>query len=144
MSKPVFEELSLAEPKNANMIVETTDKTRCIPQGIIENVMEVFKSLSFEPLVTREKTITEDREDLKKHIETKTRAIIEAMVNKLLEEWFLGVSKDKDDLGGIIHYLEPMLYDGFIDHDDEAYKQRRNNLLGIPYTEPPTNFKGRS
>ncbi|GJY70611.1 hypothetical protein Tco_0474314 [Tanacetum coccineum] len=33
------------------------------------------------------------------------------------------VSKDKDDLEGIIDYLEPMLYDGFIDLDDEAYKE---------------------
>ncbi|GJQ90305.1 hypothetical protein Tco_0001444 [Tanacetum coccineum] len=69
--------------------------------------------------------------------ETKTRAIIEAMVNKLPEEWFSGVSKDKDDLEGIIDYLEPTLYTGFIDPDDEAYKQRRNKLLGMPYTESP-------
>ncbi|GKB43304.1 hypothetical protein Tco_0888246 [Tanacetum coccineum] len=58
------------------------------------------------------------------------------MVNKLHEEWFLGVSKDMDDLEGIIDYLEPTLYDGFIDHNDEAYKRRRNKLLGMPYTEP--------
>ncbi|GJT52839.1 hypothetical protein Tco_0978996 [Tanacetum coccineum] len=69
--------------------------------------------------------------------ETKTRAIIEAMVNKLPEEWFQGLCKDKDDLEGIIDYLEPTLYDGFIDPDDEAYKQRRNKLLGMPYTESP-------
>ncbi|GKD59786.1 hypothetical protein Tco_1297295 [Tanacetum coccineum] len=58
------------------------------------------------------------------------------MVNKLPEEWFSGVSKDKNDLEGIINYLEPTLYDGFSDLDDEAYKQRRNKLLGMPYTEP--------
>ncbi|GJT65811.1 reverse transcriptase domain-containing protein [Tanacetum coccineum] len=75
---------------------------------------------------TREKTITEEHEDPEKCRETKTRAIIGAMVNKLPEEWFSGVSKDKDDLEGIIDYLEPTLYDGFIDHIDETYKQRRN------------------
>ncbi|GKC18317.1 hypothetical protein Tco_1020467 [Tanacetum coccineum] len=41
-----------------------------------------------------------------------------------------------DELEGIIDYLEPTLYDGFIDHNDEAYKLRRNMLLGMPYTEP--------
>nr|GEX90575.1 hypothetical protein [Tanacetum cinerariifolium] len=59
------------------------------------------------------------------------------MVNKLPEEWFLRVSKDKDDLERIIDYLEPTLYYGFIDLDDEAYKLIRNKLLGIPYTESP-------
>ncbi|GJU81835.1 ribonuclease H-like domain-containing protein [Tanacetum coccineum] len=52
-----------------------------------------------------------------------------------------GVSKDKDDLEGIIDYLEPTLYDGFIDLDDEAYKLRRNKLLGMPYSEPPPILK---
>ncbi|GJU57855.1 retrovirus-related pol polyprotein from transposon TNT 1-94 [Tanacetum coccineum] len=63
------------------------------------------------------------------------------MINKLPEEWFSRVSRDKDDLEGIIDYLEPTLYDGFIDHNDEAYKQMRNKLLGMPYTEPPLIVK---
>ncbi|GJS51969.1 hypothetical protein Tco_0625331 [Tanacetum coccineum] len=70
-----------------------------------------------------------------------TRAIVRAMVNKLHEEWFSGVSEDKDDLEGIIDYLEPTLYDGLIDLDDESYKQRRYKLLGMPYTEPPPILK---
>ncbi|GJT20220.1 RNA-directed DNA polymerase, eukaryota, reverse transcriptase zinc-binding domain protein [Tanacetum coccineum] len=90
---------------------------------------------------TREKIMTEDREDNEKYRETKIRAIIGAMVNKLPKEWFSGVSKDKDDLEGIIDYLEPTLYNGFIDPDDEACKQRRNKLLGMPYTEPPLILK---
>ncbi|GKC76194.1 RNA-directed DNA polymerase, eukaryota, reverse transcriptase zinc-binding domain protein, partial [Tanacetum coccineum] len=73
----------------------------------------------------REKILTEEQEDPEKCGETKERAIIGAMVNKLHEEWFLEVSRDKDDLEGII------------DYNDEAYKQRRNKLLGMPYTEPP-------
>ncbi|GJY75673.1 hypothetical protein Tco_0480789 [Tanacetum coccineum] len=88
-----------------------------------------------------ENTIMEDWEDPEKCRETMTRAIIEAMVNKLPKEWFSRVSKDKDDLEGIIDYLEPTLYDGFINPDDEAYKQRRNKLLGMPYTEPPPILK---
>ncbi|GJT17892.1 putative reverse transcriptase domain-containing protein [Tanacetum coccineum] len=84
---------------------------------------------------------TGNRRIQKKCGETKTRAIIGAMINKLPEEWFSGVSKDKDDLEGIIDYLEPTLYDGFIDHNDEAYKRRKNKLLGMPYTEPPPIVK---
>ncbi|GJR43026.1 hypothetical protein Tco_1311129 [Tanacetum coccineum] len=90
---------------------------------------------------TREKTITEEQEDPEKCRKSKTRAIIGAMINKLPEEWFSGVSKDKDDLEGIIDYLEPTLYDGFINHNDKAYKQRRNKLLGMPYTKPPPILK---
>ncbi|GJV78807.1 hypothetical protein Tco_1514677, partial [Tanacetum coccineum] len=88
-----------------------------------------------------ENTIMEYWEDPEKCRETMTRVIIEAMVNKLPKEWFSRVSKDKDDLEGIIDYLEPTLYDGFINPDDEAYKQRRNKLLGMPYTEPPPILK---
>nr|GEU46129.1 hypothetical protein [Tanacetum cinerariifolium] len=50
-------------------------------------------------------------------------------------------ARDMDDLEGIINYLEPKLYDGFIDHNDEAYKRRRNELLGMPYTKPPPIVK---
>ncbi|GJR20669.1 hypothetical protein Tco_0969196 [Tanacetum coccineum] len=66
---------------------------------------------------------------------------VKARHDKLPEEWFSGVSKDMDDLEGIIDYLEPTLYEGFIDHNDEAYKRRRNKLLGMPYTEPPPIIK---
>ncbi|GJZ66387.1 hypothetical protein Tco_0623083 [Tanacetum coccineum] len=90
---------------------------------------------------TREKTITEEQEDPERCGETKTRAIIGVIVNKLPEEWFSGVIRDMNELEGIIDYLEPTLYDGFIDHNDEAYKQRRNMLLGMPYTEPPPIIK---
>ncbi|GJS74392.1 RNA-directed DNA polymerase, eukaryota, reverse transcriptase zinc-binding domain protein [Tanacetum coccineum] len=90
---------------------------------------------------TRDKSLTEEQKDPEKCGETKTRLIIGAMINKLPEEWFSRVSKDMDDLEGIIDYLEPTLYDGFIDHNDEAYKRRRNKLLGMPYSEPPPIIK---
>ncbi|GJT59050.1 gag-pol polyprotein [Tanacetum coccineum] len=268
MFESILEELSFADPKNANIIVEMADKTRCVSQGIIENVLvkivkfsftidfvildtkglnnktiilgrpflaiiraeinvstrevslgikedrvkikmkeqecnfttavsehlneqptsqdelsyradskthwckpvrqEHEKGLSYMNWVrarygnvnditkerilqnfwnnklggqTREKTITEEQEDPERCGETKIKAIIGAMVNKLPKEWFSGVSRDMDDLEGIIDYLEPTLYDGFIDHNDEAYKQRKNRLLGMPYTEPPPIIK---
>ncbi|GJS37771.1 hypothetical protein Tco_0536153 [Tanacetum coccineum] len=223
-SESILEELSLADPKDANIIVEMADKTREVSLGIKEDrvkikmkeqecnfttaVSEHFNerptsqdklshgadrgipdkklkhywkrtndddriSLEWEGLsctnwvrarygkvndITkerilqkiwdnklggkiREKTITEEQEDPEKCGETKTRAIIGAMINKLPEEWFSGVSRDMDDLEGIIDYIKPTLYDEFIDHNDEAYKRKRNKLLGMPYTEPPPIIK---
>ncbi|GJW46511.1 hypothetical protein Tco_0078157 [Tanacetum coccineum] len=86
---------------------------------------------------TREKTIKEEQEDLEKCGMTKTRAIIRAMINKLSEEWFSGVSGDMDDLEGIIDYLEPTLYDGFIDHNDEALMCR---CVGVIYVSSFTIY----
>ncbi|GJV96436.1 hypothetical protein Tco_1548013 [Tanacetum coccineum] len=174
MFASMLEELSLADPKKANIIVEMADKTWCVSQGIIENVLASYgpyyeicdgggipdkklkhfwKSRNDDDRITleweglsctnwlggkiRERTLMKEQEDPKKCGETKERAIIRAVVNKLPEEWFFEVSRDKDDLKGIINYLEPTLYEGFIDHNNEAYKQRRNKLIGIPYTEPP-------
>ncbi|GJU79943.1 hypothetical protein Tco_1282308 [Tanacetum coccineum] len=90
---------------------------------------------------TRDKSLTEEQKDPKKCGETKERAIIMEIINKLPNEWFSEVSRDKDDLEVIIDYIEPIIYDGFIDHIDEAYKQRRNKLLRMPYTEPPPIIK---
>ncbi|GJY28614.1 putative reverse transcriptase domain-containing protein [Tanacetum coccineum] len=256
MSKSIWEELSLADLKNANIIVEMADKTRCVSQGIIENVLVKIDKFSFtsdfviidtkgsndETIIlgcpflaniraeinvsTREVSlgIKEDKVKIKmnnftpvsEHLNEKptsqdepsykayhkthwcepvrqehetrytlwascdpyhkicdgggmsnqklkhywkstndnSRMDLEwerlsctnwlrarAIINKLPEEWFSGVSKDKDDLEGIIDYLEPTLYDGFIDLDDEAYKIKRNKLLGMPYSEPPPILK---
>ncbi|GJU66034.1 RNA-directed DNA polymerase, eukaryota, reverse transcriptase zinc-binding domain protein [Tanacetum coccineum] len=237
MSESMLDELSLADPKYANIIVEMADKTRCVSQGIVENVLVKIDKFSFTSdfviintkelnnktiilgrpflaniraeinISTREVSlgIKEDRAELShgdvnkthwcepvrqeheneytlwascdpyheicdgggipdkklKHHwkstndddrinleweglsctnwvrarydpekcgETKERAIIGAIINKLPEEWFSKVSRDKDDLEGIIDYLEPILYDGFIDYNDKAYKQRKNKV----------------
>ncbi|GJS71810.1 hypothetical protein Tco_0704651 [Tanacetum coccineum] len=53
-----------------------------------------------------------------------------------LNDW-MKISKDGDDLEGIIDYLEPASYDGFIDLDDDAYKERKCKLLGMTYRKPP-------
>ncbi|GJY23014.1 retrovirus-related pol polyprotein from transposon 17.6 [Tanacetum coccineum] len=209
MFESILEELSFADPKNANIIVEMADKTRCVSQGIVENVLVKIDKFSFtsdfviidtkelnsktiilgrpflaniraeinistkevllrikEDMVKikmkkpeyntvvgehltsqaelshgavnkthwygnvnditkerilqkfwdnklggriREKTLTEEPHDPEKCGETKEKAIIGAMVNQLPEEWFLEVDRDKDDLEGIIDYLEPIL-----------------------------------
>ncbi|GKB46235.1 hypothetical protein Tco_0896988 [Tanacetum coccineum] len=129
MSKSVLEELSLADPKNANIIVEMADKTRGgIPDKKLKHYCKSKNDddrigLEWEGLsCTNWVRVRYGKEDPEKCGETKTRAIIRAMINKLPEEWFSGVSRDKDDLEGIIDYLEPTLYDGFIDHNSEACK----------------------
>ncbi|GJU36814.1 hypothetical protein Tco_1185168 [Tanacetum coccineum] len=46
------------------------------------------------------------------------------------------IAKDEDDLEGILDYLEPRSYDGFINLDDEAYNKRRCRLFGtLQYEE---------
>ncbi|GJW74227.1 hypothetical protein Tco_0133597 [Tanacetum coccineum] len=47
-----------------------------------------------------------------------------------------GTSDDEDDIEGIIDYLEPTSYDGFIDLDEEEYNKRRCWLLGMSYIAP--------
>ncbi|GJV81688.1 hypothetical protein Tco_1517558 [Tanacetum coccineum] len=69
--------------------------------------------------------------------ESKENEILGTVLNKLHDERFKGTYKDDDNLEGIIDYLEPTLYDGFIDLDDEEYKERKCKLLGMPYIKPP-------
>ncbi|GJV49033.1 hypothetical protein Tco_1439245 [Tanacetum coccineum] len=80
---------------------------------------------------------SEDFKDLDGCRESKENKILETIINKLHDEWFKGTHEDDDDLEGIIDYLEPTLYDGFIDSDDEEYKERKCRLLGMPYIKPP-------
>ncbi|GJS48693.1 hypothetical protein Tco_0598814 [Tanacetum coccineum] len=49
---------------------------------------------------------------------------------------FNNTSENEDNLEGLLDYLKPISYDGFIDLDNEAYNKRRCKLLGIPYEEP--------
>ncbi|GKC59877.1 hypothetical protein Tco_1087475 [Tanacetum coccineum] len=69
--------------------------------------------------------------------ESKENEILGTVLNKLHDEWFKGTDEDDDDLEGIIDYLEPTLYDVFVDSDDEEYKERKCRLLGMPYIKPP-------
>ncbi|GJT73471.1 hypothetical protein Tco_1032757 [Tanacetum coccineum] len=69
--------------------------------------------------------------------ESKENEILGTVLNNLHDEWFKGTDEDDDNLEGIIDYLEPTLYDGFVDSDDEEYKERKCRLLGMPYIKPP-------
>nr|GEU93129.1 hypothetical protein [Tanacetum cinerariifolium] len=79
----------------------------------------------------------EDFEDPDGCMKSKENQVIGTIINKLQDEWFKGTHEDDDDLVGIIDYLEPTLYDGFINSDDEEYKERKYRLLGMLYIKPP-------
>ncbi|GKC72912.1 hypothetical protein Tco_1118795, partial [Tanacetum coccineum] len=72
--------------------------------------------------------------------ECKENEILETIINKLHDEWFKGTDEDDNDLEEIIDYLEPTIYDGFIDSDDEECNERKCTLLGTPYIKPPPIF----
>ncbi|GJS40400.1 hypothetical protein Tco_0565443 [Tanacetum coccineum] len=68
--------------------------------------------------------------------EGRNNEIRERVINNLHDEWFKGTSDDEDDIEGIIDYLEPTSYDGFVDLDEDEYNKRRCRLLGMPYITP--------
>ncbi|GJR15290.1 hypothetical protein Tco_0797942 [Tanacetum coccineum] len=81
--------------------------------------------------------IEENSEDPEECREDKANIIIGVIHDKLNADWFKVTSEDKDDLEGILDYLKPRSYNGFIDLDNKAYNKRRCRLLGLTYEEPP-------
>ncbi|GKC12250.1 hypothetical protein Tco_1009032 [Tanacetum coccineum] len=78
----------------------------------------------------------DDGEDPEECGEDKSNTILEVALGKLDEAWFDSTNKDEGDLEGIIDYLEPKSYNGFIDLDDEAYKERKYTIgPGETYTK---------
>ncbi|GJX85480.1 hypothetical protein Tco_0336254 [Tanacetum coccineum] len=78
----------------------------------------------------------EDFEDPNGCGESKENEILRTIIDKLHYEWFKGTHEDDDDLEGIIDYFEPTLYDGFIDSDDEEYKEKKYSVgPGEVYTK---------
>ncbi|GJY58645.1 hypothetical protein Tco_0458537 [Tanacetum coccineum] len=69
---------------------------------------------------------------------SKENEILGTVLNRLHDEWFKGTDEDDDDLEGLIDYLEPTLYEGFFNSGDEEYKERKYELLGMPYIKPPS------
>ncbi|GKC00093.1 hypothetical protein Tco_0986229, partial [Tanacetum coccineum] len=91
----------------------------------------LYDSESYE-----EDDLEEYLEDPDKCREDKANTILGVIHDKLNNDWFNNTSEDEDDLVGILDYLKPISYDGFINLDDEAYNKRRCRLLGITYEEP--------
>nr|GEX11419.1 hypothetical protein [Tanacetum cinerariifolium] len=84
----------------------------------------------------KEDDLKENLEDLEECKEDKRNAIMGVIHDKLNNDWFNNTSEDEDHLEGILDYLEPRSYDGFIDLDDKAYNKRKYKLLGMTYEEP--------
>ncbi|GJU11229.1 zinc knuckle CX2CX4HX4C containing protein [Tanacetum coccineum] len=69
--------------------------------------------------------LEENLEDPEECGEDKANTILGVIHDKLNNDWFNNTSEDEDDLEGILDYLKPRTYDGFINLDDEAYNKRR-------------------
>ncbi|GKA21679.1 hypothetical protein Tco_0701668 [Tanacetum coccineum] len=93
-----------------------------------EHVDLEWEELSFDNWVRikfeREEKEGEDVDDSIKCGEDKSNTILEIVHDKLDDDWFIGTNEDDDDLKGIIDYPEPKSYDGFINLDGKAYKER--------------------
>ncbi|GJR70267.1 hypothetical protein Tco_0016332 [Tanacetum coccineum] len=79
----------------------------------------------------------EEFEDPDGCVESKENEILGTVLNILHDEWFKGTKENDDDLEGIIDYLKLTLYDGFVDSDNEEFKEKKCRLLGMPYIKPP-------
>nr|GEW51596.1 hypothetical protein [Tanacetum cinerariifolium] len=79
----------------------------------------VLKDHWRERFEDEENDLEENFKDPEECEEDKANAIMGAIHDKLNDDWFNNISEDEDDLEGILDYLEPRSYDGFIDLDDE-------------------------
>ncbi|GKD69841.1 hypothetical protein Tco_1323931, partial [Tanacetum coccineum] len=64
-------------------------------------------------------------------VDGRNNEIRETIIHNLHEEWIKGTFDEEDDIEGIIDYLEPTSYDGFVDLDEEEYNKRRCRMLGM-------------
>ncbi|GKD81333.1 hypothetical protein Tco_1348172, partial [Tanacetum coccineum] len=106
------------------------------PINKVKRYWESINNSKQQEIGDEEDDLTENLEDPKEREEDKANTIMGSIHNKLNGYWFNNTSEDEDDLKGILDYLEPRSYDGFINLDDEAYNKRRCKLLGITYKEP--------
>ncbi|GJZ63969.1 reverse transcriptase domain-containing protein [Tanacetum coccineum] len=95
----------------------------------------ILKDYWRERFRDKEDDLEENLEDPEECGEDKANTILGVIHDKLNNDWFNNTSEDEKDLEGILDYLKPRSYDGFIDLDDEAYNKRRCKLLGIAYEE---------
>ncbi|GJW15992.1 serine--tRNA ligase-like protein [Tanacetum coccineum] len=72
-------------------------------------------------------------EDLGNFGDERSELIFNIVENHLNDEWFTSTADGDDDLDCIVDYLELQSHDGFVDIEDEDYKERRCKLLGMTY-----------
>ncbi|GKA89577.1 hypothetical protein Tco_0811389 [Tanacetum coccineum] len=97
-------------------------------------IQETYDEITHKCCLTAQEAIGENTKPIlgKPHWNNEIR---ERIIHNLHEEWFKGTSDDENDIEGIIDYLEPTSYDGFVDLDEEEYNKRRCRLLGMSYIE---------
>ncbi|GJT04344.1 zinc knuckle CX2CX4HX4C containing protein [Tanacetum coccineum] len=89
----------------------------------------ILKDYWRERFEGEEDDLEEYLEDPEEFREDKADTMLGVIHDKLNNDWF-------NNFEGILDYLKPRSYDGFIDLDDEAYNKRRCRLLGMTYEEP--------
>ncbi|GJW42445.1 phospholipase-like protein [Tanacetum coccineum] len=90
----------------------------------------------FNPTQEENTKTEEDCEDLENFGEKKIELILDAVLDKLDDDWFTGIINDEDNLDRMVVYMELKSHDDFIDINDEAYKERMCKLLGMTYKKP--------
>ncbi|GJT84684.1 hypothetical protein Tco_1066401 [Tanacetum coccineum] len=106
-------------------------------QEVDENQDDMI-DMSLDPVQEISLNTEEYCEDLENFRDEKMELILDIVLYKLDDGWFSGTVKDEEDLDGIVDYLELNSHDGFIDIDDEAYKNKMYELLGMTYKTPPS------
>ncbi|GJW07855.1 hypothetical protein Tco_1570278 [Tanacetum coccineum] len=186
--------IGLWKLKLVNMTVEMADRTKSIPKGIVENLLEdyftahaeidIFINLisldvgepwDIDPIEEPSRNRRRDIDALsvvkpKVHWsegilqlkgggheidvawegmsfkdwvrvshgkDERMELILDVVKDRLDDDWFTGMVIDKNDLDGIIDYLELESHDEFIDITNEAYQERRCRLLDMTYKNPP-------
>nr|GEU31927.1 hypothetical protein [Tanacetum cinerariifolium] len=109
----------------------TLKKKREEPKTVKQNVNYYRERFEDE-----EDDLEEYLEDLEECGEDKANTILGVIHDKLNNDLFNNTSEDEDDLEGIMDYLKPRSYDGFIDLDDKACNKRRCGFLRMTYEEP--------
>ncbi|GJU87882.1 hypothetical protein Tco_1295428 [Tanacetum coccineum] len=160
----MFKRLGIGKLEPINMVIEMADNTKCIPKRIVKNllikidkfilpidfvILDIIEDFRMPVILRRpllaiayakvdifRKTISLEvgNEKVIFKMRSNFSDIIHESVRMIKTQ---GADEDDDDLEGNIDYLEPTLYDGFIDSDDEKYKERKCGLLGMPYIKPP-------
>ncbi|GJS97292.1 protein kinase-like domain, concanavalin A-like lectin/glucanase domain protein [Tanacetum coccineum] len=109
-------------------------------EALVHKTMESLKKIMINSPLLKE--IRDEEDDLEENLEDpeecgedKANVIMRDIHNKLNDDWFNNTSEDEDDLEGILDYLEPRSYNGFIGLDGEAYIKRMCKLLGMTYEE---------
>ncbi|GJZ12732.1 hypothetical protein Tco_0547962 [Tanacetum coccineum] len=133
----MYKRLGIGKLETIKMNIELADNSKCIPKGIVRDLL--IKIDKF--ILPIDFIILDVLEDFRmpiilgRPLLTTAHAKIDVFKRSISLE-FKGTSDDEDDIEGIIDYLEPTSYDGFIDLDEEEYNKRRCRLLVMPYIAP--------